>query len=51
MQAVSFTDTKAQDGQVAIQSDEIRISAWKASLDSFGDKVVALEQDQVVSTQ
>ena len=51
MQAISFTDTKVQDGQVTLQSDEARISAWRTSLDSFGDSVVALEQDQVVTIQ
>lgn len=50
MQAISFSDTRAaEQGQLDMQSDEVRIETWKANLESVSDgKIVALEQDQVV---
>lgn len=44
MQAISYEDVKAAEGQVQLESDEARITAWKTSLNTFGDKIVALEQ-------
>jgi len=51
MQAIAYEDVKAAEGQVQMESDEARIESWKTSLRTFGDKIVAVEQDQVVSTQ
>merc|ERR1712093_316565 len=51
MQAIAYEDVKAAEGQVQMESDEARIESWKTSLRPFGDKIVAVEQDQVVSTQ
>jgi len=51
MQAITYQDVKAAEGQVQMKSDEVRLLTWKSSLEAFGDKIVALEQDQVVSTQ
>lgn len=50
MQAVAFEDTKAaSQGQVDMQSDEMRISAWKSSLETYNEHIHALEQDQQVN--
>ena len=50
MQAVSFEDAKAASaGQADMQSDEMRINAWKSSLSTYDEHIHALEQDQQVN--
>lgn len=50
MQAISFEDSKAAaQGQVDLQSDEVRINAWKSSLETYNEHIHALEQDQQVN--
>lgn len=49
MQAIAFEDAKAAQGQMDMQSDEVRINAWKSSLASYDEHIHALEQDQQVS--
>jgi hypothetical protein len=50
MQAIAFQDTKAtEQGQVDMQSDEVRIDAWKSSLSTYDEHIHALEQDQQVN--
>lgn len=54
MQAIAYEDTQASElgkGAVSAQSEQVRMEAWKSSLSSFGDKVYALERDQVVTIQ
>jgi len=50
MQAVAFEDAKAaSQGQVDMASDEVRINAWKSSLETYNEHIHALEQDQQVN--
>ena len=52
MLAVSFEDTAAVSKQGSSNADpEAAIQAWRTSLASFEQQIVAIEQDQVVTTQ
>ncbi|KAL7006944.1 hypothetical protein EMMF5_003528 [Cystobasidiomycetes sp. EMM_F5] len=51
MQAINFVDTASESGQVEMQTQEAKIQAWSSCVASFGDKVVSVEQDQIVRTQ
>lgn len=53
MQAINFEDSSAMaaSGQTDLSTAEARISAWQASVSSFGDAVHSVEQDKIVVAQ